>query len=286
MLGYSVPIGKPISNTQIYILDQYLQPLPIGIIGEIYIGGDGVARGYLNRLELTAEKFISNPFGEGKLYKTGDLARYLPDGNIEFLERIDNQVKIRGFRIELGEIETTLNQFPQIKETLVIAKENEKGNQYLVAYLIIEKTILVREIRQFLETKLPDFMIPSAFVFLEKFPLTPNGKIDRKALPEPDFTVNQDNEFIAPRNEIESKIAQIWQEILGFQKIGINDNFFELGGHSLLATQVVSRLRTIFQIELPLRYLFQSPTIAQLSQFIDTILEEKLDQENFIQGEI
>jgi acyl carrier protein len=272
MLSYSVSIGKPISNTKIYILDQYLQPLPIGITGEIYIGGIGVARGYLNQPELTAEKFINNPFDSGKLYKTGDLAKYLPDGNIEFIGRIDEQVKIRGFRIELGEIEKNLLQHPNIKETVVIALENEQKYKYLVAYFVTNKSIKITEIRDYLAQKLPDYMIPSAFVFLDKFPLTPNGKIDKKALPKPDFDTYRENEFIAPRNEIEMKLAQIWQEVLNIENIGINDNFFSLGGHSLLATQIVSRIRTNLGVELPLRNLFEYPTIAQLgdrlSQFI------------------
>ncbi len=286
-----IPLGYPLPYVQTYILDQYLQLLPIGTIGEIYIGGDGVARGYLNREQLTAEKFIPNPFGEGKLYKTGDLARYLPDGNIEFIGRIDNQVKIRGFRIELGEIETTLNQHPQIKETVVIAKENAQGDKYLVAYLITKEEISVKEIRQFLSKNLPDYMIPAAFVFLDSFPLNPNGKIDRKALPEPDFELTRENEFIPPRNSTELTLVNIWQQVLKIEKIGINDNFFELGGHSLLATQIISRIRNNFQIELALRYLFQEPTIAQLAELIDNLCwtqlnQISLDSENLEEGEI
>ena len=232
-----VLIGKPLGNTQTYILDRDLNPVPIGIAGELHIAGDGLARGYLNRRELTAERFIDNPFGAGKLYKTGDLARYLADGNIEFLGRIDNQVKIRGFRIELGEIEANLLQHPSIKETLVIARENQHREQYLTAYLIPkdEQKLEIAQLRQFLQEKLPEYMIPSAFVFLDNFPLTPNGKINRKALPEPDFQDNRTQKFIAPSNQTEIKLAEIWQEVLNIEKVGINDNFFELGGHSLLA---------------------------------------------------
>jgi acyl-CoA synthetase (AMP-forming)/AMP-acid ligase II/acyl carrier protein len=264
-----LPIGKPINNTQVYILDKNLQPLPIGVMGELHIGGDGLARGYLNRPDLTAEKFIDNPFGKGKIYKTGDLCRYLPDGNIEYIGRIDNQVKIRGFRIELGEIEATLNQYQKIKETVVIAREKENGekengDKYLVAYLIVDKSLEISEIREYLKQKLPDYMIPSGFVFLDKLPLTPNGKIDKKALPDYDYQDNRENEYIPPSNEIEIKLAQIWQEVLNIENSGINDNFFSLGGHSLLATQIVSRIRNNLGVELPLRNLFEYPTIKQL----------------------
>ena len=278
-LDNSVPIGRPISNTQVYLLDEYLNPVPVGVRGELYIGGDGLARGYWQRPELTLEKFIPNPFGEGKLYKTGDLARYLADGKIEFLGRIDDQVKIRGFRIELGEIETNLVQHPRVKETLVIARDSQHREQYLTAYLIPqdEQKLEIAELRQFLREKLPEYMIPSAFVFLDAFPLTPNGKIDRKALPDQDFAANRESEFIAPCNQIEIKLAQIWQEVFGIEKIGINDNFFTLGGHSLLATQVISRIRNRFQVDLPLRYLFESPTIGQLGEYLAKLDDLKQD---------
>jgi amino acid adenylation domain-containing protein len=273
-----ISIGKPIANTQVYILNQDLQLLPIGIVGEIYVSGVGLARGYLNRPELTAEKFMENPYGEGRLYKTGDLACYLPDGNIKFLGRVDHQVKIRGFRIELGEIEFNLNQHPQIKETVVIAKENEQGDKYLVAYLIAKETQPeIKELREFLGQKLPGYMIPSSFVFLNQFPLTPNGKIDRKALPEPDFEANREKEFIVPRNEIEIKLAEIWQEVLKIDTIGVHDNFFTLGGHSLLATQVVSRIRDIFQIDFPLKTLFEFPTIEQLSKYLTIVFSTQIN---------
>jgi amino acid adenylation domain-containing protein len=269
----TVPIGKPINNTQVYILNSHLQPLPVGITGELYIAGDGLARGYLNRPDLTAQKFINNPFGDGQLYKTGDLARYLPDGNIEFIGRIDEQIKIRGFRVELGEIENNLLEHSNIKETVVVALENEQGEKYLVAYLITNESLKITEIRDYLTQKLPNYMLPSAFVFLDEFPLTPNGKIDKKALPKPDFENNRENEFIAPSNDIEIKLAQIWQEVLKVEKIGINDNFFSLGGHSLLATQIVSRIRTNFSLELPLIYLFEYPTIKSLSEHIILLKE-------------
>ncbi|WP_375328979.1 amino acid adenylation domain-containing protein [Microcystis sp. BLCC-F210] len=279
-----VTIGRPIANTQVYILDSHLQPVPIGVPGELHIGGMGLARGYLNRPELTQEKFIPNPFEKdelipptplnkggnepSKLYKTGDLARYLPDGKIEYLGRIDNQVKLRGFRIELGEIESLLNQNEAVQSSCVIVREDNLGDKRLVAYVVPQPEInlTINEIRQFLRAKLPDYMVPTAFVLLDTFPLTPNGKIDRRALPVPDL--QSQGEYIAPRNPIEEKMAQIWGEVLKLQRVSIENNFFELGGHSLLATQVISRLQETFEIVLPLRYLFESPTIAQLSGVI------------------
>ncbi|MFO0165964.1 MAG: amino acid adenylation domain-containing protein, partial [Microcystis sp.] len=279
-----VTIGRPIANTQVYILDSHLQPVPIGVPGELHIAGAGLAKGYLNRPELTQEKFIPNPFEKdevipptplnkggnepSKLYKTGDLARYLPDGKIEYLGRIDNQVKLRGFRIELGEIEALLNQNEAVQSSCVIVREDNLGDKRLVAYVVPQPEInlTINEIRQFLRAKLPDYMVPTAFVLLDTFPLTPNGKIDRRALPVPDL--QSQGEYIAPRNPIEEKMAQIWGEVLKLKRVSIEDNFFELGGHSLLATQVISRLQETFEIVLPLRYLFESPTIAQLSAVI------------------
>jgi long-subunit acyl-CoA synthetase (AMP-forming) len=280
-----ISIGKVLPNYQIYILDNYLQPLPLGITGEIYIGGVGVARGYLNRPKLTTEKFIVNPFGEGKLYKTGDLARYLPDGNIQFIGRIDNQIKIRGYRIELGEIETVLNQHIQVKESLVIARENEQKDKQLVAYIISDqKAILTSDdLRKYLQEKLPEYMIPTAYIPLEVFPLTPNGKIDRKALPKPARQHSLNTEIILPQTETEKKLAKIWQEVLRLDKeISINDNFFDLGGHSLSATQIVSRIRHKFIVELPLRYLFQFPTIAQLSHHIEILLNSQWSSSDYL----
>ncbi|NCR76516.1 MAG: amino acid adenylation domain-containing protein [Microcystis aeruginosa K13-06] len=277
-LDNSVPIGRPISNTQIYILDSHLNPVPIGVPGELYIGGDGLARGYLNRHELTEEKFISNPFDKSKvksqkskLYKTGDLARYLSDGNIEFLGRIDNQVKIRGFRIELGEVEATLSQHPAIGQTVVIARDDISGDKRLVAYLVLsqDQALTVDEIRRFLEEKLPNYMIPSAFVFLETFPLTPNGKIDRRALPAPDQTRQEPEEtFVAPGDELEGQLTKIWEKVLGIEPIGVKDNFFDLGGHSLLAVKLFAQIEKVFKANLPLASLFQAPTIEQLANIL------------------
>ncbi|WP_322745353.1 non-ribosomal peptide synthetase [Nostoc sp. LEGE 12447] len=265
-----VPIGRPIANTQIYLLDSHLQPVPIGIYGELHIGGVGVARGYLNRPDLTDKKFIPNPFSnqpESRLYKTGDLARYLPDGNIEYLGRIDHQVKIRGFRIELGEIETVLCQHLAVREAVVVQE-----NQSLLAYVVFHHNVAhsINELRNYLQQHLPEYMIPSAFVLLDSLPLTPNGKVDRRALLVPEQTRPELEEtFVAPRNPTEEMLVGIWVKILGIQQVGINDNFFELGGHSLLATQVISQVRKAFGLEIPLRNLFASPTIAELAKHIE-----------------
>lgn len=269
----SIPIGKAIANTQIYLLDSYLNPVPIGVIGEIYIGGDGLALEYLHRPELTAQKFIPNPFVETlqRMYKTGDLARYLADGNLEFIGRTDNQVKIRGFRVELGEIETVLNQHHIVRESIVIVRTDENGDRSLVAYIVPQANIQPkhRELRDFLKAKLPNYALPAAIVILQALPLTPNGKINRAALPPPDFTQVELPQ--TPRTSVEMQLVQIWQELLG-RKAGINDNFFELGGHSLLATQLVSRIRDRLGVQLPLRQVFETPTIAELAEYIEAIV--------------
>ncbi|MDZ8110116.1 MAG: amino acid adenylation domain-containing protein [Nostoc sp. DedQUE12a] len=268
------PIGRPITNAQIYILDENLQPVPVGESGELYIGGIGLARGYLNRPELTKEKFIIDPFSsqEGaRLYRTGDLARYNSDGNVEFVGRIDHQVKIRGFRIELGEIEAVLNQHPALTQTLVIAREDIPGDKRLIAYIVANpKEIPTQvEIRQFLQGRLPEYMVPAYFVFLDTLPLNPNGKIDRRALPAPDISdLNLSSNFVPPQNPTEEVLASIWAKVLRLEQVGIHNNFFELGGHSLLATQVMSRVREAFGIEIPLQVLFENPTIANLAEAI------------------
>ncbi|MFN6464051.1 MAG: non-ribosomal peptide synthetase [Nostoc sp. DedVER02] len=278
----TVPIGRAIANTQIYILDEHLQPVPVGVAGELHIAGLGLARGYLNRKELTTEKFISNPFEEaegGRLYKTGDLARYLPDGTIEYIGRIDNQVKIRGFRIELGEIEVLLNQYEEVQASCVIAREGTTGDKRLVAYIVPHQhfTPTTNELRQFLKAKLPDYMVPSAFVILESMPLTSNGKVDRRALPAPDLSSEIKDKYVAPRTPIEEILAQTWSQVLQLPQVGIHDNFFELGGHSLLATQLVSRIRNIFKVELPLRELFARATLAELAREIEQLQQQNLE---------
>jgi len=278
------PIGRPIDNTQVYLLDKYLQPVPIGVPGELYVGGVGLARGYLKRPELTAEKFIPHPFSHApgaRLYKTGDLARYLPDGAIEFLGRMDSQVKIRGYRVELGEIETILGQHPAVNKAVVLA--TERGNKHgalpispaidkiLAAYVVLHKgnSVSTSGLRRFLKERLPEYMAPSAFVELEAFPLTPNGKVDRSSLPRPDATrPDLDGAFIAPRTAVEELVAGVWTKVLRLDQVGVHDSFFQLGGHSLLAVQVISRLRKAFQTDVPLRCLFEAPTVAELSQAI------------------
>jgi acyl-CoA synthetase (AMP-forming)/AMP-acid ligase II/acyl carrier protein len=290
-----ISIGRAIANTQVYILDRHLQPVPIGVAGELHIGGDGLARGYLNRPDLTAEKFIPHPFTESYefsalsselkeaatqnfLYKTGDLVRYRPDGNIEYLGRLDHQVKIRGFRIELAEIEAVLNQHPGVSAIAVLAREDEAGNKRLVAYIVpdCKRPPTVTELRNFLKQKLPEYTIPSAFVMLSTLPLTPNGKVDRRALPAPDTARPElEKAFVAPRTPVEEVLAAIWLDILGLDQLGIYDSFFELGGHSLLATQVISRLRSAFQVDVAMRWLFESPTVASLSDRIEAALKAK-----------
>ncbi|GEO12155.1 non-ribosomal peptide synthetase [Segetibacter aerophilus] len=267
-----IPIGKPVHNTQIYILDKQGQVLPIGVVGEVHIGGRQVGRGYLNKQALTEEKFITDTFSkeEGtKLYKTGDLGRWLLDGNIEFLGRIDDQVKIRGFRIELGEIETVLQQSGLVHQSVVLAKEDAKGNKRLLAYVVANEVFKTDAAIRYLQERLPDYMVPAFWVEMEKLPLTSNGKIDRKALPNPDMAAQKAHEFIAPRNETEQKVAEIWQETLGLEKVGIHDSFFELGGHSILAMQAISSLRRKLKFEVGIKDLFARPTVALLSGYLN-----------------
>ncbi|MGV0103655.1 Non-ribosomal peptide synthetase [Nostoc sp. DSM 114160] len=275
----AINIGCPLANTQIYILDSHLQPVPIGISGELYIGGEGLARGYLNRPELTAERFISNPFSpnpESRLYKTGDLARYLLDGHIEYLGRIDYQVKLRGFRIELGEIETALLQHPEVKEAVVIVREDTPNETSLVGYIVAEtgqdSLQVISQLRRFLKQQLPDFMVPTIFMALEAMPLTPNGKVDRKALPKPDASRPElEANYVAPRTSIEQQIADIWTQVLNVKRVGIYDNFFELGGYSLLGIQVISRMRQALQAEILMSNLFELPTVADLAERVETL---------------
>ncbi|MFW9261381.1 amino acid adenylation domain-containing protein [Nostoc sp. CALU 546] len=277
----TVPIGYPIANIQIYLLDGNLNPVPIGVPGEIYIGGVGVGRGYLNRPELTAEKFIPNPLSEQpgtRLYKTGDKARYLPNGEIEYIGRIDYQVKIRGFRIELGEIEAFISQYPTVRETVVVATDT----QNLVAYIVphIGQTLSISELRNFLESKLPSYMVPAAFVTLEALPLTPNGKCDRKALPAPDTTRPElEAVYQPPQTEVEQTIADIWQNVLQIESVGIHDNFFELGGHSLLLVQVHSKLREVFKKDLSVIDLFRYPTISSLADYFNQIKSQQISSD-------
>ncbi len=270
----NIPLGRPIANTQIYILDSLLQPVPIGVPGELYLGGAGVARCYLNRPELTNEKFIFNPFAETqeigftqRLYKTGDLARYLPDGNIEFLGRIDNQVKIHGFRIELGEIESALKQHPTVRETVVLAREDRPGNKSLVAYVVLEKqsTLTTPDLRDFLLERLPHYMVPSAFIRLKTLPLLPNGKVNRQGLPAPDSRPDLAENFVAPRNTAEKLLSGIWAKILKLERVGIYNNFFELGGDSILSMQIIAKANQA-GLRLTPKQFFEHQTIAGLAE--------------------
>jgi acyl-coenzyme A synthetase/AMP-(fatty) acid ligase len=273
----AIPIGRPIANTRVYVLDRRRQLVPIGVAGELYVGGAGVGRGYVNRPELTAERFIPDPFDStpgGRLYRTGDLVRWRGDGNLEFLGRVDDQVKIRGFRIEPGEVEAALVAFPGVTGAAVVARKDGAGDRRLVGYFVSERVPPPgpTELRAFLAQRLPDYMVPSAFVVLDALPLTPNGKIDRRALPAPDTARPAlEGAYAAPSTETERILAEIWAEILGLEQVGVHDNFFELGGHSLLATQVISRTREAFSFPLPLSRLFDTPTVAGLAETVDTL---------------
>jgi amino acid adenylation domain-containing protein/thioester reductase-like protein len=270
-----VPIGRPFANTQTYVLDSQLRPVPVGVAGELCIGGAGLARGYVNRPDLTAEKFIPHPFSKKpgeRLYRTGDKARYLSDGTLEFFSRFDNQVKIRGFRVETGEIEVLLSDHPGVRECTVVACDDSTANKHLVAYVVPNRVYAptARELLNWVRERLPLYMVPSYVVFLQEIPLTPNGKVNRQALPAPDrFSI--EHSYVAPRNEIESTIVGLWQKLLNIEPIGIHDNFFELGGHSLLVSQLIFHLNTTFQVEIAVRTLFEAPTIAELAKVIDEI---------------
>ncbi|HEY0019275.1 MAG TPA: amino acid adenylation domain-containing protein [Longimicrobium sp.] len=261
--GAGSPIGVRIPDLQLYVCDAGLRPLPVGVPGELYVGGAGVARGYLNRPELTAQRFVENPFGAGRLYRTGDRVRWLADGRLDYLGRLDEQVKIRGFRIELGEIESALLDHDAVREAAVIVREDVPGEKRIVAYVV--GSAEAEPLRVHLRTRLPEYMVPSAFVAVDALPLTPNGKLDRKALPAPEYAAAEDA-YVAPRTPVEEVLAAVWAAVLRVERVGIHDGFFELGGHSLLATRVVSRLREVLGVELPLRAVFEGPTVAELAE--------------------
>lgn len=280
-----ISIGRPIANTQLYVLDVSLQPVPIGAAGELYIGGDGVARGYLQRPELTQERFLPNPFSTkstalpARIYRTGDLVRYLPDGLLEHLGRLDHQVKIRGFRIELGEIETALSHHNAIQACVVVAQDDGQGNKRLVAYIVAEgsATPPINDLYCFLKAQLPDYMLPSAFVLLQEFPLTPNGKVDRKALPRPDTVeVIRDSAIATPHSPTEKRLVEIVAPLLGLEQAGIDDNFFLIGGNSFMGIQLIAQVGDIFGIDLPLRTLFNAPTVRQLAAEIERLILARL----------
>jgi amino acid adenylation domain-containing protein len=282
-----VTIGRPIANTRMYVLDGHRQPVPRGVVGELWIGGEGVARGYLNRTDLTRERFINDPFAEGgRMYRTGDLARHLQGGRLECLGRIDNQVKIRGYRIELGEIESALSTHEGVRNCVAVAHKDRTGDVRLLAYVVPNGASrpAVEDLRTHLRTVLPDYMIPSAFAFLDAVPLTPNGKVDRSALPIPGADLSDLSAgYVAPRNQVEQVMAEIWTEVLGVKKVGVFDHFFELGGHSLSATRLIGRLKSALQIDVPLRSIFIEPTIAGMSKHI---LYDDYTQRYYHVGEI
>ncbi|KAF6616295.1 amino acid adenylation domain-containing protein, partial [Paenibacillus sp. EKM102P] len=276
--GQLISIGRPVPNHRVYMVDVHGHLAPIGVAGELCVSGPGLARGYLDRPELTAEKFVPNPFAAGeagyeRMYRTGDLARWMPDGNIEYLGRIDHQVKIRGYRIELGEVEAQILKVEDVQEVIVLAQADEQGQNQLVAYYVAEREVSAGELRSLLGEELPNYMVPSFLVQLEQMPLTPNGKIDRKALPAPEGSLQTGADYVAPRTWVEVKLAQIWQDVLGLTQAGVKENFFEIGGHSLRATTLASKIHKELNKPLPLRSIFEAPTIEQLA-----VVLEQLDQ--------
>ena len=272
----AVPIGFPTANTKLYIVEESGDPAPVGVAGELWIGGVQVARGYVNRPELTDERFIADPFSDdpaARVYRTGDLVRYREDGAIEYLGRIDHQIKLRGFRIELGEIEAAIDADAGVAQSVVMVRERSAGNQQLVAYVIPagnkpdNSEPDSSELQKALGKQLPDYMVPSIFVALEEFPLLSNGKVDRKALPEPEWV--SEREYVAPRNDTEESLAGIWQDILDVEQVGIHDDFFALGGHSLIAIKLVARILEQLQVDVPLDKLFEAPTVAALADSVN-----------------
>jgi amino acid adenylation domain-containing protein len=272
--GVNVPIGKPIANTKAYVMDSEMALVPCEVGGELYLGGEGLARGYTRRADLTAEKFLPHPFSEtpgARIYRTGDRVRWLPSGNLEFLGRIDHQVKIRGYRIELGEIEAALHDHEEVEQALVLVREDQPGVKQLVGYVVSRNGMNQAssgKLRDHLKRRLPEYMVPRTVMLLEKMPLTPNGKVDRKALPRPEVVVNEDK-YVGPRSDTEKILCKIWSEVLGIERVGVEDDFFELGGHSLLAARVIARVHTMLAIDLPLRSLFKANTIAALAPILE-----------------
>jgi len=279
-----VPIGRPRANRRVYVLDPYGNPAPINVPGELLIGGNALAKGYLGRPDLTEEKFIPNPFTDGeRMYKTGDRVRFLPDGTLDFMGRIDFQVKIRGFRIELGEIENALQQMPAISRAVVTAFDTPQDVKALAAYFttVNNEPLDSAPIRSFLEERLPDYMVPALFMRLDKMPVDPSGKINRRLLPEADLSkIEVKTEYVAPRTPTEEKLCDMMKEVLHIERVGIKDSFFDLGGHSMMATQVVSRIREEFDVELSLRVLFENPTAEGIAQALIEAESETQDAES------
>jgi acyl carrier protein len=280
-----VPIGRPVANTRLYLLDSGLEPVPVGVPGEICVAGIQVGRGYLHRPGLTAEKFIPDPFGAngGRLYRTGDLGRYREDGTLEFLGRTDHQVKIRGVRVEPGEIAAQLLSCPLVAQALVTVQGDGTHGKRLAAYVVCKEGCalsdaeLTGQLREYLSASLPSALVPSVFVQLQAMPLGANGKIDRKALPAPNLDMQSGRTYLPPSNEAEAVLAGIWRQVLAVERVGVEDNFFDLGGHSLTAVQVMSRIRSAFGVDIPLRRVFEAPTIAQLALVVEECLIEQIE---------
>jgi acyl-coenzyme A synthetase/AMP-(fatty) acid ligase/acyl carrier protein len=269
----SIPIGRPIANTMIFVLDAYRRPVPVGVVGELYIGGAGVARGYLNRKDLTDQKFIANPFGDSpskRLYRTGDLVRYRTDGTLEFVGRIDDQIKILGYRVELGEIEAVISRHPNLRESVVDVQKSEEIGNRIVAYVVPGPSGLppVKELRQWARRKLPGYMVPAVFVTLNEIPRTSNGKLDRNALPPPIKSNAPSDEEERPLSLLEAKLTEVWCEVLGLKHVSVDENFFDLGGNSLLMARILIKLKNIIPQEIPIVLLFQYPTIGSLSNYL------------------
>jgi thioesterase domain-containing protein len=268
----STPVGKPLANTQLYILDAQMQPVPVGHVGELLIAGDGVARGYLNRETISRERFIANPFRSGeRMYRTGDLARFRPDGQLDFLGRMDHQVKVRGYRIELGEIESSLVQHPDVRAAVVMAREDSPGDQRLVGYVTLESgaTATMADLRRSLKQILPDYMVPQVVMAIDRFPLSPNGKVDRKALPVPATAERDlDGDYVAAADNLEQQLVAVWEEVLQVKPVGINDSFFDLGGHSLLVVRLLNRIREVLHQDLPAAAVFQAPTVQAFAHLL------------------
>jgi tyrocidine synthetase-3 len=272
----NVPIGRPITNVEVYILNSDQKLLPVGIAGELYVGGVGLARGYRNQPELTEEKFIKHPFKEGaRLYRTGDIAKWLPNGTIEFMGRKDDQVKIRGYRVELGEIEHVLLKYPGVNSAVVILKEGAEESKNLVAYLVSNEKLVLPSLIKHVQENLPNYMVPGYFVQLDEMPITPNGKIDKFGLSNMDIKFLEEDNYLPPRNEVEEKLIAIWQEVLERPRIGINQDFFEIGGHSLLVVKASSRIQETFALNIPINALFQFTNIANLAEYIYVVMGDK-----------